>query len=132
VTLTSPDGSVEVSGTLLGFDGDFYRVDTVYGELTVDGSGVTCAGPGCPDLQNYVARLSISGSATIGDVLMPALIEGFALRQGFKATHAMVAITAPGHPVDEISPANLAAVFAGRIKNWKDIGGPDAPVKKFR
>lgn len=24
VTLTSPDGSVEISGTLLGFDGEFY------------------------------------------------------------------------------------------------------------
>jgi phosphate transport system substrate-binding protein len=60
VTLTSPDGSVEVSGTLLGFDGEFYRVDTVYGELTVDGSGVNCEGPACPDLQNYVAELSVS------------------------------------------------------------------------
>jgi len=80
VTLTSPDGSVEVNGTLLGFDGEFYRVETIYGELTVDGSGVNCAGPACPDLQNYVAELSISGSSTIGEVLMPALIEGFALR----------------------------------------------------
>ena len=31
VTLKSPDGSVEVNGTLLGFDGDFYRLETVYG-----------------------------------------------------------------------------------------------------
>jgi phosphate transport system substrate-binding protein len=85
VTLTSPDGSVEVNGTLLGFDGEFYRVETVYGELTVDGSGVNCAGPACPDLQNYVAELSVSGSATIGEVLMPALIEGFALRHGYVA-----------------------------------------------
>jgi phosphate transport system substrate-binding protein len=208
VTLTSPDGSVEVNGTLLGFDGEFYRVETVYGELTVDGSGVNCAGPACPDLQNYVAELSVSGSATIGEVLMPALIEGFALRHGYvaererkDATHfvytlrykkddallgrftfrvtntdegfadllaneadivmslreirltenrraneaglgdlrgpnrsrvlaldAMVPITAPGNPVDAISPATLARVFAGRVTNWKDLGGPDAPI----
>lgn len=208
VTLTSPDGSVEVNGTLLGFDGEFYRVETIYGELTVDGSGVNCAGPACPDLQNYVAELSISGSSTIGEVLMPALIEGFALRNGYVAkrerldqTHftyslrnkaddallgkfafrvtntdegfadlladeadivmslreirltenrraneaglgdlrgpnrsrvlaldAMVPITAPGNPVDAISPATLARVFAGRVTNWKDLGGPDAPI----
>ena len=42
VTLASPDGQVEMSGTLLGFDGEFYRLDTVYGEMTVDGSGVLC------------------------------------------------------------------------------------------
>ena len=28
VTLTSRDGAVEVTGTLLGFDGEFYRVET--------------------------------------------------------------------------------------------------------
>ncbi|MEP5153758.1 phosphate ABC transporter substrate-binding/OmpA family protein [Planktotalea sp.] len=208
VTLTSPDGSVEINGTLLGFDGDFYRLETIYGELTVDGSGVNCEGPACPDLQNYVAELSVSGSATIGEVLMPALIEAFALQAGYIAkrtpvddTHfkyslrnksdqalvaeftfrvtntdegfgdlladeadivmslreirltenrrareagigdlteanrsrvlaldAMVPITAPGNPVDMISPAALARVFAGRVTNWQDLGGPDAPI----
>lgn len=85
VTLTSPDGAVELSGTLLGFDGEFYRLETVYGELTVDGSGVLCDGPACPNLQNFVAEVNISGSATMGLVLMPALIEGFALRNDFTA-----------------------------------------------
>jgi len=82
VTLTSPDGAVELSGTLLGFDGEFYRIETVYGELTVDGSGVNCDGPACPNLQNFVAEINVSGSATMGAVLMPALLEGFALRNG--------------------------------------------------
>lgn len=80
VTLRSHDGNVEISGNLLGFDGEFYRVDTVYGELTVDGSGVLCEGPGCPNLENYIARVTFSGAPTIGRVLMPALIEAFAIR----------------------------------------------------
>ncbi|MEL6808243.1 MAG: phosphate ABC transporter substrate-binding/OmpA family protein [Pseudomonadota bacterium] len=83
VTLTSPDGAVELSGTLLGFDGEFYRIETVYGELTVDGSGVLCEGPACPNLQDFVAEVSISGSSTMGAVLIPALIEGFALRSDY-------------------------------------------------
>ena len=85
VTLRSRDGAIELSGTLLGFDGEFYRVETKYGELTVDGSGVQCEGPGCPSLVNFVAELSISGSSTIGEVLMPALVEGFALQNDLKA-----------------------------------------------
>ncbi|WP_322867309.1 phosphate ABC transporter substrate-binding/OmpA family protein [Aquicoccus sp. G2-2] len=85
VTLKSPDGAVKISGTLLSFDGEFYRVDTVYGELTVDGSGVSCDGPGCPSLTDYVAELDFSGAATMGDVLMPALIEAFARRNGLIA-----------------------------------------------
>ena len=83
VTLTSRDGSVEVAGNLLGFDGEFYRVDTDFGVLTLDGSGVLCDGPGCPNLEDFVAQLTISGAATIGTVLMPALVEGFALRHGY-------------------------------------------------
>ncbi|EAQ24560.1 substrate-binding domain-containing protein [Roseovarius sp. 217] len=86
VTLRSHDGSVEISGNLLGFDGEFYRVDTIYGELTVDGSGVGCEGPGCPDLEHYVARLVFSGAPTIGRVLMPALIEAFAIRGDYDVT----------------------------------------------
>lgn len=55
ITLTSRDSKVALSGTLLGFDGEFYRLRTEYGELTVDGSGVLCDGPGCPKLQDFVA-----------------------------------------------------------------------------
>lgn len=83
VTLTSRDGDVEISGNLLGFDGEFYRVETVYGELTVDGSGVLCEGPGCPNLDAYVARVKFSGAPTIGRVLLPALIEAFAIRNSY-------------------------------------------------
>lgn len=83
VTLTSPDGAVEIVGTLLGFDGQFYRVETQYGELTVDGSGVLCDGPGCPSLVGFVAELGFSGSSAMAEVLLPSLIEGFALRNGF-------------------------------------------------
>lgn len=83
VTLLSRDGSVEVAGTLLSYDGEFYRVDSPYGVLTLDGSGVVCNGPGCPDLTAFVAELTFSGARSMGDVLIPALVEGFAVRNGF-------------------------------------------------
>lgn len=208
VTLTSRDGGIEISGNLLGFDGEFYRVDTEYGELTVDGSGVTCDGPGCPDLVDFIAELRISGAAAMGEVMMPALLEAFAQRSGLVATRddgdgtgfvytlnqqetgkteaifefgatttdegfadllanqadivlsmreirpnerklardagmgdlsdanrsrvlaldAVVPIVAPSNPLRQISPQNLAQAFAGRITNWSELGGPDAPI----
>ena len=88
ITLRSQDGSVEITGTFLGFDGEFYRVRTKYGELTVDGTGVNCEGPACPSLTNYVAEISISGAATMGEVLMPALIEAFGLRNNYKVSRS--------------------------------------------
>lgn len=83
VTLTSRDGEVEITGTLLGYDGEFYRVDTRFGILTVDGSGVNCEGPACPNLGAYVAEFTLSGAESMGEVLVPALVEGFALQSGF-------------------------------------------------
>ncbi|HGG06202.1 MAG TPA: cell envelope biogenesis protein OmpA, partial [Aliiroseovarius sp.] len=83
VTLSSRDGSIELSGDLLGYDGEYYRIETEYGILTVDGSGVVCDGPGCPNLGNYVADVTLAGAREMGSVLMPALVEGFALRRGY-------------------------------------------------
>ncbi|UWQ41413.1 substrate-binding domain-containing protein [Leisingera aquaemixtae] len=206
VTLSSPDGAVEITGTLLGFDGEFYRVQTQFGELTVDGSGVSCEGPGCPSLSGFVAEITLAGSSTMSEVLLPALIEGFALRNGYQtrreplpqgnfshvllrgqqpaarftftasntdagfaaliadeadvamalreirpleqkaaraaqlgdltgpgrsrvlALDAFVPVVAPGNPVREISLPQLAQVLSGRIANWQELGGPDAPI----
>ncbi|MGR3549466.1 phosphate ABC transporter substrate-binding/OmpA family protein [Pseudooceanicola sp.] len=86
VTLSSRDGSVTIRGMLMGYDGEFYRVETEFGELTVDGSGVVCEGPGCPNLQAFVAEMVISGAATTGEVLIPALIEAFGTRYGYAVT----------------------------------------------
>lgn len=90
VTLTSRDGRTEIAGTLLGYDGEFYRVDTLYGELTVDGSGVLCRGPGCPNLQDFVAQVSVSGAASMGRILFPALLESFAMREGYRIAKTRV------------------------------------------
>ena len=212
ISLISRDGSVRLDGTLLGYDGEFYRLETIYGEMTVDGSGVRCEGPGCPNLTDFVAHMRVSGSATIGQVLMPALIEAFAARNGLRArrerqdaTHfdyvlskrtgkgadigrfafrvtntdegfadlladeadivmalrevrkaevklaeeaglgdlsgrnrsrvlaldALVPVVAHGNPVREVSVEQLANVFAGRVTNWKALGGPDAPITLY-
>ncbi|WP_171212092.1 phosphate ABC transporter substrate-binding/OmpA family protein [Ruegeria sp. HKCCA5426] len=86
ITLTSHDGKVEVVGNLLGFDGEFYRVDTPFGTLTVDGSGVTCDGPACPSLTDFVAEVRFSGSSVMAEKVLPALITGFARQEGLLAT----------------------------------------------
>lgn len=111
VTLLSRDGAVEIAGTLLGFDGEFYRVDTAYGELTVDGTGVICEGPGCPDLESYVAELKISGAATAGEVLLPALIEGFALRSGYAVTRSEDGASRVTYALTDKQSDRLAAEF---------------------
>ncbi len=86
ITLRSDDGAIEITGTLLGFDGDFYRVDTAFGVLTLDGSRVDCKGPACPTPGAYVARFTLAGAAVMAEALLPALIEDFAHTAGYVLT----------------------------------------------
>lgn len=83
IALIARDGSVEINGTFLGFDGEFYRVDTEFGTLTVDASGVNCDGPGCPDLSSYFAHVRFSGDPWAVDGLLSALVQSFAARSNY-------------------------------------------------
>lgn len=76
------DDALRITGTLLGFDGDYYRVSSQYGEVTIDATSVTCTGPGCPSLTNFISDITIAGAATIGEILMPALLQAFARKEG--------------------------------------------------
>jgi phosphate transport system substrate-binding protein len=82
VTLTSRDGALAISGQLQGFDGEFYRIESDYGLLTVDGQSVICDGPACPDLTAPRATIRVQGSAELGATLMPDLIGAFAASKG--------------------------------------------------
>lgn len=77
VTLTTLDGAQSVSGALISFDGAYYRIDTEYGALTLDGGDVTCAGTGCPDPDALVARAKITGTADMVHRLVPPLLRQF-------------------------------------------------------
>lgn len=82
VTLTSRDGALSVSGSLQGFDGEFYRLDTGYGPLTVDADGVICDGPACPDLTAPKSVVRVVGAADPGRLLLPRLVAAFAQARG--------------------------------------------------
>ena len=82
VALTSRDGSLSLTGSLQGFDGAFYRIDTRFGLLTVDAEGVICDGPACPDLLAPKAIIRIVGDSRAGGALVPVLLAAFAAHRG--------------------------------------------------
>lgn len=82
VLLTSRDGAIRLEGTLTAWDGEFYRVETTYGPLTLAAEGVLCDGPGCPDLTVGPAAIALEGTALIGAGLLPELIADYAAAHG--------------------------------------------------
>jgi len=81
VTLVAREGGIVLTGSLQGYDGAFYRIETSYGMLTVDGEGVICEGPACPDLTAPKAVIRIVGAADAAS-LLPALFRAFAQKRG--------------------------------------------------
>lgn len=82
VTLRAHAGNLNVSGTLLSYDGQVYRVDTAYGTLVVDALAVDCAGPGCPELALLPPRFRLLAEDAAMAGLLAALIRDFAATQG--------------------------------------------------
>lgn len=82
VQLTSRSGSLRLTGSLLGYDGRYLRVATEHGELTLPLSGVSCEGMACPDPETWVPELRLSGAARLGELVLPALVDGYAREQG--------------------------------------------------
>jgi phosphate transport system substrate-binding protein len=81
VTLIAREGGIVLNGRLQGYDGEFYRIETSYGLLTVDGQGVICEGPACPELIAPKALIRIVGTSD-ASALLPVLFEAFAQNRG--------------------------------------------------
>lgn len=120
VTLFARDGGLTLSGTLQGFDGEFYRLDTVYGPLTVDAEGVICEGPGCPDLVAPRATIRIAGVADAGAALVPPLMQAFARVRGYD----YVPVDGPGYAA-QLLDRETRQVLA-------DVSFAPAPVEAAR
>lgn len=67
-----------LAGRILGFDGEYLTIDTIYGPFTLAAEGLDCIGMGCPDFANHVGGFALAGSAALGHQLLPALLEAWA------------------------------------------------------
>ena len=47
------------------------------------------------------------------------------------AVDSLLIIVHPDNPIDTIALADLAGIYTGRITNWSELGGPDAPITAY-
>lgn len=74
VEISSPDESVRVRGTMLGYDGTNYTIGTSLGELRFAAADVVCTGDACPYIKPPTSEFAISGSRSLSELLIPALM----------------------------------------------------------
>lgn len=134
VTLTSRDGALTVAGKLNGYDGEFFRLQTDFGPLTVDAQGVTCEGPACPDLTAPKAEIAITGSADMAGRLLAPLLSAFAETHGWTYAEGppFTLSTAAGDVLAEVSfsastpdEAHAALLSGAALLSFSALTEPD-------
>jgi phosphate transport system substrate-binding protein len=131
VTLQGTDSANSVTGELLDFDGDLYRIETKYGVLTVNADHVTCISEACPSLDAIDQSFRISGLEGIHDILLPALIQAFGQRKDYSVRRSgdgkdiiqfeMTDQTGRRVGVIELAPMASAGAFEDLINGGSEI-----------
>ncbi len=211
VTLRSLDEGSAMTGNLVEFDGETYKLETSIGVLSLSVSQVTCEGAECPDLMAGLNEFTIAGSNSMGLQMMPAMIEAYAFELGgdleveaispmqvkytildandevysvitvdlgdsseafsalesrdaviglssrrvttgernrllragrgdltapeqerILALDGMVVTVSPNNPIRTLSLDQISDIFAGNIRNWREVGGVDASINVYR
>ena len=131
ITLSAIEGDQQVTGTLIEFDGEFFRVETEFGPVTVDARTVTCSGESCPAPSTEVEQLNAMGDPSIA---LP-LIEAFALYQGAEISIAVTdaqvvtVTTEAGSVLAEVTISNGStdALRDGSDTIWISTAAPVDP-----
>lgn len=83
------------------------------------GIGVQKVGEGLVDIGNT------------GRALLQEEMDKYGLRSLPFAVDGVAVIVHPENPVKELSSQQVRDIFAGTIKNWREVGGNDAGINLF-
>jgi len=83
------------------------------------GVGIKKVGEGLVDIGNSGRQVGKAEIERYGLVPLKWAIDGIAV------------IIHPDNPLEKLTLTQVRDIFSGKIKNWKELGGPDAPIHLF-
>jgi phosphate binding protein len=118
-------GSDTIGGKLgqdfaLAFKARHPEVDVKWEAL---GSGTAFVG-----LLDGSAQLGAASRGVKENELAEARQRGIELREFVIGYDGIAVVVHPANPVSELTVAQLSDLFTGKIRNWREVGGPDLPV----
>ncbi|MEZ4645298.1 MAG: phosphate ABC transporter substrate-binding protein [Chloroflexota bacterium] len=93
--------------------------------IAVTGGG---SGTGIAALINGTVDIANASRAMKDNEIEEARANGFDPIEYVVAIDALAIIVHPDNPVNEVTIAQLADIYTGRITNWQEVGGNDAPI----
>ncbi|HEY6320218.1 MAG TPA: phosphate ABC transporter substrate-binding/OmpA family protein [Thermoanaerobaculia bacterium] len=88
------------------------------------GSGTAFVG-----LMDGSAQLGAASRGVKENEVAEARQRGIELREFVIGYDGIAVVVHPGNPVSELTVAQLSDLFTGKIRNWREAGGPDLPVR---
>jgi phosphate transport system substrate-binding protein len=141
IVLFASGGGAQTKATAIRIDGsssmveltrrlaEWYHNDHDDASFTVNGAG---PGKGIAALIEGRAEIALSSRQVLGGEIR-ALSE----KRGKQFVQIPVAVEVagilvnPANPIHELSIFELRQILSGTVKNWKDVGGNDAPIKIY-
>jgi phosphate transport system substrate-binding protein len=87
------------------------------------------AGAGFQALLDKNAELALMSRPISEEEQKKAGEKGIKLAEKLVGHAGVALITHPKNPIDELTPEQLKKIFVGEYTNWKQVGGPDAPIR---
>lgn len=136
---SAPDETLEISGgttpwsqaiaprllelKAMGIELRFRGIGTGRGVLSLIDGKVPVAAVG-DTLEDAVAAAIKAAKAENREISVPANLAYTTI-----GADEQVVIVHKGNPVHELSKPQLKAIATGKVANWKEVGGPDLPIK---
>lgn len=93
--------------------------------IAVTGGG---SGTGIASLINGTVDIANASRAMKEEEITEAQANGFAPVEYVVAIDALAVILHPDNPVSALTIQQLSDIYTGRITNWQEVGGRDAPI----
>jgi phosphate transport system substrate-binding protein len=117
-------GSDTLVNLALAWAEDYHEIGSGM-SLAVSGGG---SGTGIAGLINGTVDI-VNASRQMKDAeIEAARSNGIEPVEFTVAIDALAVIVHPDNPVSQLTISQLSDIFAGRITNWRDVGGNDAPI----
>lgn len=94
-------------------------------QVAVTGGG---SGTGIAALLNGTCDIAESSRKVEAEELAQAKQKGIAPKETMVALDGLAVVVHPSNPVSKLTIDQLADIFTGKIKNWKQVGGKDSEM----
>ncbi|MHB0999423.1 MAG: phosphate ABC transporter substrate-binding protein [Armatimonadota bacterium] len=129
-TTRNGSDSIEIKGsdTMVNLGGAWasaYNAQNPGANVTVTGGG---SGTGIASLINGGTDIAESSREMSPEEIAQAKENDREPQEFIVAKDGVSVIVNPNNPVNKLTVGQLADIYTGKIKNWKELGGKDAPI----